>query len=246
MQPYTFVPIGKIHSCFTQKFGIPRQPRLVPQARAVLEIVPPFHQKEAFKGLEHFSHVWILFIFHQCRTKSWNPTVRPPRLGGNRRMGVFATRSGYRPTPIGQSAVALEKIIQKNGGLHLHLAGVDFLDGTPVLDIKPYLPYSDIVSEALGGYAHEAPSALKVNFSAQAQNFCRGPAGVKYPDLEALAAAVVAQDPRPGYVKPDATRCYGMRLWDLNIRFSIDQDKAMVETITPLENQNKGYTPIER
>lgn len=157
---FQFAPIGVIRSCFRQKFGIPRQPRLVPAARATLELLPSYAQPEAVRGLEGFSHLWLLFVFHGIPAGHWQPTVRPPRLGGNQRMGVFATRSSFRPNPIGLSAVALERIEISAGRVVLHLAGVDVLDGTPVLDIKPYVPYADSIPEAVGGFANEAPGAV--------------------------------------------------------------------------------------
>lgn len=153
----TFEPIGVIRSCFREKFGIPRQAGLVAEAPATLEIMAPYNRAEAFRGLAEFSHVWIVFLFHDINRDGWRPTVRPPRLGGNKRVGVFATRSGYRPNPIGLSAVALEKITQESGKLRLHLTGGDFLDGTPVLDVKPYVPYADRLPAATGGFAAAPP-----------------------------------------------------------------------------------------
>ena len=158
MEPdFTFHPIGVIRSCFTEKFGIPRQPGLVPAARATLEVFSPYDHDEAFRDLDEFSHLWVLFVFHGIPAAKWRPTVCPPRLGGNRRTGVFATRSGFRPNPIGMSAVSLEGIRRQNGKLLLEMSGVDLLDRTPVLDIKPYLPYADALSGAFGGFADRPP-----------------------------------------------------------------------------------------
>ena len=134
--PISFEPIGVIHSCFKQKFGISRQAGLVPEAHAYLQMHPPYDQENFIRGLDGFSHVWIIFLFHRCKRRGLKSTVRPPRLGGNRRLGVFATRSGFRPNPIGMSAVELKKIIKKYGCLRLYMRGTDILDGTPVLDIK--------------------------------------------------------------------------------------------------------------
>jgi len=142
---FTFAPIGVIHSCFKEKFGIPRQPGLVPAARAVLELLPPYNRQRRCAGWRVFSHIWVSFVFHACWTSRGNRPVRPPRLGGNRRLGVFATRSTHRPNPIGLSAVELERIETGSGQVLLHLKGADLMDGTPVLDIKPYLPYSDVI-----------------------------------------------------------------------------------------------------
>jgi len=153
----SFEPIGVIRSCFQQKFDMPRQPGLVPEARAVLELFPPYNRMESFRGSEGFSHRWVIFVFHECKADASRTTVRPPRLGGNRRVGMFATRSGFRPDPMGMSAVEMEKIEGDNKGIRIHLKGVDLLDGTPVLDIKPYLPYADRIFEAKGGFAARAP-----------------------------------------------------------------------------------------
>ena len=163
-----FHPIGIVHSCFTEKFGIPRQAGLVPAARATLEILPPFDQKEAFRGLDDFSHLWIVFVFHGIVAGKWQPTVRPPRLGGNTRVGVFASRSGFRPNPIGISSVVLESVRRDHGKLLLDVAGIDMLDQTPVLDIKPYLPYADSIPDANGGYASDPPRpSISIEFSNQ-------------------------------------------------------------------------------
>ena len=175
---FTFAPIGVIHSCFKEKFGIPRQPGLVPAARAVLELLPPYNRAEAVRGLEGFSHIWVSFVFHACLDAPWKPTVRPPRLGGNRRLGVFATRSTHRPNPIGLSAVELERIETGPGRVLLHLKGADLMDGTPVLDIKPYLPYSDVIPGATGGFAAEAPArSVRGEFQPARAGSLRGGAG---------------------------------------------------------------------
>lgn len=232
MAAFSFEPIGLIRSCFTEKFGIPRQPGLVPDAPAVLEVSPPFDQSAAFRGLEGFSHIWVLFVFHGCLGHPWKATVRPPRLGGNHRMGVFATRSGFRPNQIGQSPARLGRIERSKGVLRLHLTGIDLLDGTPVLDIKPYLPYVDSIPEARGGYARAAPEpSLGVCFSPAAEDAGRGLEQFRYPGLMGLIRSVLSQDPRPAYRKDDDHGRYGMRLWDLNIRFGVKGDTIVVESI---------------
>ncbi len=218
---YCFEPIGLIRSCFTEKFGIPRQPNLV-EAHATLEILPPYHQAEAFRELDGFSHVWLIFVFHRCYQRPWKATVRPPRLGGNRRVGVFASRSGFRPNAIGQSAVSLLGLESGKGKLRLHLGGVDLLDGTPVLDVKPYLPYADSITGAQTGYAPMPAADLKVVFSPAAECSCRLLEQTAYPGLTRLIQAVLAQDPRPAYTGAETQRQYGVRLWDLNIRFQCE------------------------
>lgn len=225
---FAFEPIGTIHSCFKEKFGIPRQPGLVTEARATLELLPPYNREEAVRGLEGFSHLWVVFVFHASMQEEWKPTVRPPRLGGNRRLGVFATRSPVRPNPIGLSVVTLEKIVCEAGRVELHLKGIDLLDGTPVLDIKPYVPYVDSIPYASGGFADEAPAAsFSICFSQQAFDTCR-----VVPGLEALIRQVLAQDPRPAYYgKGGGKPSFGMRLLDYDVKWEIDDDAVQVTRI---------------
>lgn len=226
---FTFSPIGIIHSCFTEKFGIPRQPGLVPAARASLEILPPYDRDEAFRGIEQFSHLWVVFIFHGIDTEKWQPTVRPPRLGGNRRMGVFATRSGFRPNPIGMSSVALDSVRRDRGRLYLDLSGVDILDGSPVLDVKPYLPYADRISEATGGFADTSPQpSLQVTFT-DAASQALASIEHRYPGFATLVVQVLGADPRPAYA--DARTEYGVRLYDVNLRWSVRGRDVVVHTV---------------
>lgn len=232
MSPFT--PIGIIHSCFREKFGIPRQPGLVPAARATLELLPPYNQPAAVRELEGFSHVWLVFVFHGVPVGHWQPTVRPPRLGGNRRVGVFASRSPFRPNPIGLSVVRLERIAIDQGRVILHLSGIDLLDETPVLDIKPYLPYVDCIPAATGGFAPEAPSAERVvAFSPAATTFCMAwPNG----DLRELITQILKQDPRPAYEQADSTpQQYGMKLYNADVRWEIRDGMAYVTEIVPIE-----------
>jgi tRNA-Thr(GGU) m(6)t(6)A37 methyltransferase TsaA len=237
MNIYSFRPIGTIRSCFPEKFGIPRQPGLAPDATAVLEIHRPYQNHDAFRHLELFSHIWILFVFHQCRRGEWKATVRPPRLGGNRRVGVFASRSGFRPNPIGQSAVELVSIEKASGKMRLHLRGVDLLDGTPVLDIKPYLPYADSLPQAKDGFAPGAPpKTTAVRFSTEAARACRLLGERSYPRLERLITDLLALDPRPGYAPGSEERTYGMRLWDLNIKFQVFDDHIAVTAIDQMSD----------
>lgn len=227
-------PIGIIHSCFKEKFGIPRQPGLAPEATATLELLPPWDREEAVRGLEAFSHVWILFLFHGAAQQGWKPTVRPPRLGGNRRIGVFASRSPFRPNPVGLSAVELGPIERREGRLLLQLRGVDLLDGTPVLDIKPYLPYADSIPDARGGFADQAPEGrIGVAFSAQAEHFLTTLEG-EGRRLKRLIVQLLEQDPRPAYLENNPRRKeFGMRLFDYNIRWSLADASATVLSIVP-------------
>ena len=235
----TFTPIGIIHSCFGEKFGIPRQAGLVPVARATLELLPPCATPEAVRGLNGFSHLWLIFVFHGIPAGQWQPTVRPPRLGGRQRMGVFASRSPFRPNPIGLSAVRLERIAINQGRVTLHLAGVDVLDGTPVLDIKPYLPYADCLPDAAGGFAPQAPELrLTVEFSSAATMFCAA-----WPDDEwhELIVQVLRQDPRPAYERATVTpQRYGMRLKGMEVHWEIRGETAYVTDINPVPAGSPG------
>ena len=228
-----FTPIGVVHSCFPEKFGIPRQPRLANAARASLEIWPPYDRDEAFSGLSAFSHLWIVFVFHGNPAGKWRSTVRPPRLGGNRRTGVFATRSGFRPNPIGISAVSLEAIHRKAGKLLLEVSGIDILDQTPVLDIKPYLPYADMIPEAVGGFADQRPpeNALPVVFTPAARQACARLESA-HPGFVDLLEQVLRADPRPAYADRQATKtAFGMRLYEVNVRWTIGKQAIVVHTI---------------
>jgi tRNA-Thr(GGU) m(6)t(6)A37 methyltransferase TsaA len=229
---WVFNPIGIVRSCFTEKFGIPRQPGLAPAARATLEILAPYDRDESFKDLAAFSHLWIVFVFHGIPKGKWHPTVRPPRLGGNRRTGVFATRSGFRPNPIGMSAVGLEGIRRQNGKLLLDLAGIDILDQTPVLDIKPYLPYADIIPEAFGGFADQRPAAsIAVAFTPEAEEAC-ALLEKNHPGFADLLQQVLRADPRPAYVDGQPGRIhFGMRLYDVNVRWTVRRGAILVHTI---------------
>jgi tRNA-Thr(GGU) m(6)t(6)A37 methyltransferase TsaA len=229
---FVFNPIGIVRSCFTEKFGIPRQPRRAAAARAKLEILPPYDRDEAFTGLDAFSHLWLVFAFHGIPQGRWQPTVRPPRLGGNKRIGVFATRSGFRPNPIGISGVALEDIGRHRGKLCLELSGIDLLDGTPVLDIKPYLPYADLIPDAGGGFAAEPPRArLNIEFTDSARQAALL-LEKTYPGFSDLLTQVLSADPRPAYVDGHCAKTeFGLRLYDQNIRWSVRRDTIVVQRI---------------
>lgn len=229
---FTFQPIGVIHSCFPEKFGIPRQPGLVKAAHAKLELLPPYDRAEALEGLAAFSHLWLIFVFHASLKEAWKPTVRPPRLGGNKRVGVFASRSMFRPNPIGLSVVELDRIDTAARPPCLYLKGVDLLDGTPVLDIKPYLPYVDAIPTARGGYAASSPEPhLQVSFTAEAETQCASFAKA-YPHLKSLISQVLALDPRPAYYDTEQARTeFGMRLQDFEVKWRVTGEHVSVLAI---------------
>ncbi len=224
---FTFKPIGIIHSCYPDKFGVPRQPGLVSAAEGRLELFPPYNRAEAVRGLEAFSHLWISFVFHHCLEGNDRLMVRPPRLGGNRKVGVFASRSTHRPNPLGLSVVKLEAVEQVGTGVSLRLSGLDLVDQTPVLDIKPYLPYSDAIMDARSGYVdQEMFKLLQVEFASEAEAQCARFEGA-HPGLRRLIDQVVAQDPRPAYLaRGDADgsseRGFVLRLYHYEIRWRIE------------------------
>lgn len=216
-------PIGVVRTPFVEKFGIPRQGGLVDEVRAVVELHPPFDRGEAWRGIEGFSHLWLITWFHAGKGEG-GLTVRPPRLGGNARLGVFATRAPYRPNPIGLTLVRLEAVEPAGAGVRLVVHGADLLDGTPLLDVKPYVPYADAVPEARGGFALEAPGErLSVVWSEAARGQCERWRS-EHPDLPSLIEAVLARDPRPAYQsegRGDPERVYGVRLYELDVRWSV-------------------------
>ncbi|WP_316369142.1 tRNA (N6-threonylcarbamoyladenosine(37)-N6)-methyltransferase TrmO [Candidatus Thiodiazotropha sp. CDECU1] len=241
MQPFEFKPIGIIHSCFKEKFGIPRQSRLIPEAEARLEIVPPYNRAEAFRELVDYSHIWVMFVFHESPRDAWKPTVRPPRLGGNQRVGVFASRSPMRPNPIGLSVVELVKLDLSNNSVTLHLAGIDFLDGTPVLDIKPYLPYVDAVPDAESGYAPDAPGErIELSYSAAAEKALEQLPAMEARHLRQLIQGILQNDPRPAYLDEAKRSQFGMRLYDFNIRWEITGGAFHVTELQSIEEYPAG------
>lgn len=241
-------PIGYLATPFPDRFGVPRQPALAPHARGYLRLVPPYDRAEAVRGLEAFSHLWLTFVFH-CTPGLWRPTVRPPRLGGNRRVGVFASRSPYRPNSLGLSLVEL-LAINVDKGVLLTFAGVDLVDGTPILDLKPYLPFVESRPHARAGFVDGAPALRPVSFSPQA---CQqmDAQRLRWPDLGELLREVLAQDPRPAYAA-DPQREYGLRLYDLEIKWRCVDGSAVVEAmqmvsgverVEPERGNGKRQTP---
>lgn len=231
IQDITFSPIGIVNSPYKEKFAIPRQPGLVNAAKGTVRLLDDVNKCDSVRELAQFSHIWLLFIFHGTQKQGWKPLVRPPRLGGNKKIGVLATRSTFRPNPIGMSVVKLEKIEVCKQDVILHISGMDLLDETPIVDIKPYIPYSDSLPNANAGFAQTQPKpSLTVKFSEKAlQDLTRLES--EHPELALLIEQVLAQDPRPAYKQNKIDeKVYGMNLYNLNIQWKM-VDSESVEVI---------------
>lgn len=224
MQDITFKIIARINSDFREKFGIPRQSGLVQNLQAVIRFEPEFRNADALRGLEGFSHLWIMWIFSENIRSTWSPTVRPPRLGGNKRLGVFATRSSFRPNPVALSCVKIERIdIDGPEGPEIVVSGADLMDGTPIVDIKPYLPYTDAHPEATGGFA-EAVRQIKVHIK-QSDSLNKLP-----PEKRGALIEVLEQDPRPAY-QNDPERVYGFNFAEFEVKFKVVGDELEILSI---------------
>jgi len=225
----TIEPIGVIHSCFGGKFAAPRQPGLCPSAWGTLVLNDLYRSDETLRGIDGFSHIWLIFGFHQTLGHGWHPTVRPPRLGGNQRLGVFATRSPFRPNGLGLSLVRLEGIDREGPAAPVvRLGGLDLIDGTPVFDIKPYLPYAECPLDATAGFASESLPLLSVIIHEDAREaFDQLPARAQAVLCEALAL-----DPRPATQTDDAARIFGADLCGCNVRFTIAGNACQIVEIT--------------
>jgi len=218
--------IARIHTDFPTKFGIPRQSGIVATLQATVVFEPEYRNAEAVRGLEEFSHIWLLWEFSEAKRDEWSPTVRPPRLGGNVRKGVFATRSPFRPNPIGLSSVRLEKVeIDPKLGPVLHVSGADLMDGTPIYDIKPYIAYTDSHPEAVSGFASTpADFLLEVDFPEELLQ--------QVPESQRKSLIdVLAHDPRPQY-QDDPERVYGMAFADMEVRFQVEGMQLKVVDVT--------------
>ena len=217
--------IARMKSDFPTKFGIPRQSGLVEDLRSTIIFEPEFRNPDALRGIEGYSHLWLIWQFSEAVRGQWSPTVRPPRLGGNTRMGVFATRSPFRPNSLGLSSVKLLGVEQtKEFGVVLHVGGADLMDGTPIFDIKPYIPYGDCHPEATGGFTNTADSfLLQVNFPSELLS--------KLPeDKQQAAIGVLSHDPRPSYQRKPS-RVYGLNFAGFDIRFTVDADALSVQSV---------------
>ena len=226
--------IARIYNDFPEKFGIPRQPGLVEGLEGRIIFEPEYRVPEALRGLEGYSHIWLIWDFSEYHTDSWSPTVRPPHLGGNRRMGVFATRSPNRPNPIGLSVVRLLKIdSDTEGGPALIVSGADLMNGTPIYDIKPYLPYVEAIPDAKGGFTDSDESGLlQVVYSRQAEEQLHAPDAFFPAEKEKALTGILAQDPRPHY-QADPQRVYGLSFAGAAVKFKVDGDCLTVLSVLP-------------
>lgn len=225
-QTYSMQVIARMHSDFSSKFGVPRQSGLVDDLRSTIVFEPEFRNADALRGMEGFSHLWLVWVFDRNLREQWSPTVRPPRLGGNTRMGVFATRSPFRPNPIGLSCVKLDSVEQTADGPVLHILGADLVDGTAILDIKPYIPYADCQPDAIGGFA-AAPAGAVLHVVIPDDLLVQIPA-----DRQESLRGVLAQDPRPHY-QDDPERIYGFGFAGMEVRFKVNGSTLTVVEVNP-------------
>lgn len=238
-------PIGSIRTCFQDKFGVPRQPGLVDSARGVIKLRDDPFLKNAVRELDQFSHLWLIFIFHETGSRDWKPSIRPPRLGGAKKVGVLASRSPHRPNPIGLSAVRLVKVdANAQGGVEIEVAGVDILDGTPILDIKPYIPYADSIPDARAGWATDPIERIPVRFDSETRKKMLALAATRYPDIEKLVTEVLSLDPRPAFQKErflvsDRTHNglrFGFRVFEFNVLWEIRDGEFLVNEFEHFED----------
>lgn len=230
----TIRPIARMHSDFPSKFGVPRQSGLVQELRSTIVFEPEFRNADTLRGLEGYSHLWLIWQFSETVRSDWSPTVRPPRLGGNVRMGVFATRSPFRPNSLGLSCVRLVGVEQTaNQGTVVHVAGADLMDGTPIFDIKPYVSYSDCHPDALGGFTDTAGEfLLKVNFPENLLSLLPE-------EKRSAAVGVLSHDPRPSYQR-NPERTYGLPFAGFDIRFRVREDILTVCEVVKLAKRGNG------
>ena len=227
MDEITIKPVAYIKNAYKEKFGVPRQSGLAPSVKSVVEFCEGFTDENIIRGIEQYSHLWLIWGFSQ-NNGQWSPTVRPPKLGGNKRVGVFATRSPFRPNGLGLSVVKLEKVI-KNNGISLVVSGADLADNTPVYDIKPYLPYVDCIEDAVGGFSDEHKSDfVDVVFSENTENTLTNE------QIKALSE-VLSLDPRPSY-QDDENRVYGLSFEDFQVKFRYENQRIYVIEITGDKN----------
>lgn len=230
MDTFNLEPIGVIHTPYGQKFAVPRQPGLAAAVRCEIELLPPYCDPQACIGLEGFSHIHVIFIFDKVEVDKFRPMIRPPRLGGNQRVGLFASRSPFRPSRLGLSVLKLEKVENRNGKTVLHVLGADMVDGTPILDIKPYIPFVDALPDAVGGFAVAPPVLKQVVFSPEAEQQI---SALKL-DRDSLVD-ILAQDPRPAYKGTEDDKPYFALLMGRNVKFKVSGDVVTVLELLPPE-----------
>ncbi|HLE00761.1 MAG TPA: tRNA (N6-threonylcarbamoyladenosine(37)-N6)-methyltransferase TrmO [Bdellovibrionota bacterium] len=248
-----FQTIGIVHSCFKEKFGIPRQPRMIPEATGVLKLLDLPEMRDAVRGLEEFSHVWVIYIFHGHKpANDWKSLIRPPRLGGTKKVGVFASRSPHRPNPIGISALKLERIdLAAAGGIELHLSGLDLLDQTPVIDIKPYVSYADSIPEAETSWATDPPRQLPVEFSPEALSECERITHEEIPGFDQLVKKMIALDPRPAFQAQrgakgpqTAEQSYAARIHHFDVHWTLESQGPQATSQEATSNERCRVTRI--
>ena len=226
MEQHVIRPIARLRSDLTGKFGLPRQAGVVEELEGRIVFEPEFRNPDALRGIEGFSHLWLIWQFSENLREDFSPTVRPPRLGGNTRLGVFATRSPFRPNALGLSCVRLLGVESDPAlGTVLRVAGADLMDGTPIYDIKPYLPYADCKPDALSGFAPDSGRTLQVVF-------CPGEEEKLPGDKRAALRGVLANDPRPRY-QHDPERVYGLSFAGYNVKFRVEGEKLTVLEVQP-------------
>jgi tRNA-Thr(GGU) m(6)t(6)A37 methyltransferase TsaA len=235
--------IGTIESCYKERYGVPRQPGLSPAARSIIVLPKTSEFESAVRGLEVFSHIWVIFLFHVRKSEEWSPTVRPPRLGGAKRLGVFATRSPDRPNPVGLSAVKLEEVRVTEKRIEIEISGGDFVDGTPVVDFKPYIPYCDAIQDARGAWSDEPIPRVEVVFSSDAERRCKELMASGYPRFRDLIIETLSLDPRPAFIakKSQEGSRYGVKLLDFDVRWEVEaQGRFKVVEIVAIKRTTKG------
>ena len=241
---YEMRPIGVALTPFTQRFGIPRQPGLVPDAKGIIKIDPHPDFQYALKCLDQFSHIWVIFVFHEHGGNKWKPTIRPPRLGGKAKVGVLSSRSPHRPNPIGLSVVEIDRIdLLAKGGAEIHVNGVDLLDGTPILDIKPYIPSADSVPHANAGWASAEIKRTKVLFEPLALKKIEAAELAGSENLKNLIEQLLSIDPRPGFQKRDLPpesqesegKEFGLLVKEYDVKWIIQNQMFVVEDIEKID-----------
>lgn len=242
-ESYHFTPIGYIQSCFKEKFGVARQSMMIPQALGILKLNPNPAYPNALSHLTEFSHLWVIFVFHKNIEKGWRPLINPPRIEAPKQVGVFASRSPHRPNPIGMSVVKIEKIdFLAPGGIELHLSGLDILDGTPVLDIKPYLPFADSFADATLGWARQSIQKYRVEFSSESITAIQKSGSKYHPNLQALLQQMLELDPRPtsqrkrSRIDSDASEglLFAFRIFDFDVKWKIHNKGIFVVDLEAL------------